>query len=390
MVVKICNVCSYSELNLVYQSKDNFSLTTMNKIVPGRTSVYFCERCGHLQTDELKNLNNYYANEYEINLKHEDDDQLYGIVNGQPVYRAAHQAKILMKKVKFKEGMKVLDYGCAKSQTLKILLEQNNNIDPFMFDVTDKYIPYWKKFPKAAKWSTHKPNPEWNGTMDLILSFYALEHVADLHEAISNIKKLLKPGGIFYFLVPNVYKNVADFIVADHINHFSQNSLNTMLLQNGFIDINVDADSHESAFVVCAKLKQKKSGERVVFANIDDVLIQKSKDAISQMADYWLDVIDRIQIFEKSIKDERFVIYGAGFYGNFIAKVIMKPENIICFIDQNKNLKNTKICNRPVLSPENIPAEAKHVFVGMNPHHAKKNIQQIETWKTRKLNYFFL
>lgn len=389
-MVKACNVCDNPKMNLVYESADNLSVTTMNKLVPGRTSVYFCECCGHLQTNELENLHQYYAEEYEINLTSEDDDQLYAIINGQPVYRAVHQANTLMSKVKFKHGWRVIDYGCAKSQTLKNVLGQNSDINPFMFDVTDKYIPYWQTFPKAAEWSTHTPNPAWDGTMDVVLSFYALEHVADLHEAIGNIKKLLKPGGIFYFLVPNVYENAADFIVADHVNHFSRSSLNALLLRNGFTDIDIDATSHEAAFVVYATLAQERGGDSVGFANIDAAEIRESKDAVMKMAGYWSDVVGRIQAFEASIDEGALAVYGAGFYGNFIATAMKHPERITCFIDQNRHLQNTNIRNRPVLSPDNIPAEVKHVLVGMNPQRARGNIAQIESWKSLNLNYFFL
>jgi SAM-dependent methyltransferase len=387
---KACNVCDNSKMNLVYESADNLSLTTMNKLVPGRTSVYFCECCGHLQTNGLKNLHQYYAEEYEINLTSEDQDQLYGIINGQQVYRAAQQANVLMKKVKLKHGWRVLDYGCAKSQTLKIVLGQNTNINPFMFDVTDKYIPYWQTFPKAAEWSTHTPNFAWNGTMDVVLSFYALEHVEDLHEAIGNIKKLLKPGGIFYFLVPNVYENSADFIVADHVNHFSRSSLKTLLLRSGFIDIDIDATSHDAAFIVSATLAQERGSDSVGSINIDNAEICESKDAVMKMAGYWSDVVGRIQAFEDLIDEGGLAIYGAGFYGNFIATAMKQPEKIICFFDQNQYLQKTNIHNRPVLSPDNISAEVQHVLVGMNPQRARNNIAQIESWKSRNLNYFFL
>jgi SAM-dependent methyltransferase len=377
-------------MNLVYESADNLSVTTMNKLVSGKTSVYFCECCGHLQTNELKNLHQYYAEEYEINLTSEDDDQLYGVINGQPVYRSVHQANILMEKVKFKHGWRVLDYGCAKSQTLKKVLGHNFDINPFMFDVTDKYIPYWQAFPKAAEWSTHTPIRDWDGTMDVVLSFYALEHVADLHEAVANIKKLLKPRGIFYFLVPNAYENTADFIVADHINHFSRSSLSALLSRNGFTDIDIDATSHEASFVVSATLARENECDSVGFAGIDAAEIRENKDAAMKMAGYWSDVVGRIQAFEELIDEGALAIYGAGFYGNFIATAMKHPEKIICFVDQNRHLQNTNIRNRPILSPDNIPAEVQHVLVGMNPQRARDNIAQIESWKSRNLNYFFL
>jgi 2-polyprenyl-3-methyl-5-hydroxy-6-metoxy-1,4-benzoquinol methylase len=374
----------------VYESQDNLSVTTTNKLVLGRTCVYFCECCGHLQTNELENLRHYYAEEYEINLKSKEDDQLYAVVNDQIVYRSVHQANTLVEKVKFWEGCRVLDYGCAKSQTMKHVLSRNVDINLFLFDVTDKYIPYWQEFQKTVEWSTHTHNPAWEGSMDVVVSFYALEHVADLHEAINNIKKLLKAGGIFYFLVPNVYENAADFIVADHVQHFSRSSLKTLLLRNGFRDIDIDTTSHKSAFVVCATLANEIDGDKFSMGDLEVSEISDSKTSVMKMSQYWEDVVGRIQAFEASIEEANIAIYGAGFYGNFIATAMKYPERICCFVDQNPHLHNVNIRNRPVLAPENIPNEVQHVIVGMNPQHAKDNITKIESLKTRNLNYFFL
>lgn len=386
--MKACNVCENKKLLLVYESPDSLSVTTMNKLVSGKTSVYFCECCGHLQTNELENLKHYYAEEYEVNLASDDDDQLYGIIDGSPIYRAEHQANTLLKKINFSEGLRVLDYGCAKSQTLKKILMDYVDVKPFLFDVTDKYIPFWKTLPKAAEWSTHNPSLSWNGTMDVVLSFYALEHVADLHGAITNIKKLLKPGGVFYFLVPNVYENTADFIVADHVNHFSHSSLNRLLLLHGFVDVDIDATSHEAAFVVKAMLNRQQAD--VAILGINDAQVFKSKEAVLKMATYWTDIVTRIQGFESTISGEGVAIYGGGFYGNFIATAMQYPEKISCFVDQNRHLQKTKIRDKSVVSPENLPGDVKHVLVGMNPQRAKDNIAQIESWNTLNLNYFYL
>lgn len=387
---KTCNVCEKKKLLTVYESPDDLSVTTMNKLISGKTIVYFCESCGHLQTNELANLKAYYAEEYEINLNSEDDDQLYAIIDNIPVYRSEHQANVLMKKVNLANDVRVLDYGCAKSQTLKRVLNHDVGIQPFFFDVTDKYIPYWNTFAQHAEWSTHTPNSAWFGTMDIVLSFYALEHVADLSEAINNIKKLLKFGGIFYFLVPNVYENNADFIVADHVNHFSEISLISLLTKHGFSNIEVDASAHEAAFVVQATLTSGSNAVSVVDSNASLQQINSCKKLAWEMASYWNNVVGRIQQFESTISEGDIAIYGAGFYGNFIAAAMCNPERIACFIDQNKHLQNTQINGKLVVSLDNTPSNVKHVLVGMNPARAKENIDQIESWKTLGLNYFFL
>lgn len=382
-----CNICKKEFEGPLYESPDDFSVTTMNKLVPGKTRVYYCPSCGHLQTGELPDLKDYYAHEYEINLVSEDDDQVYKVVDGKPVFRAEHQADVLSRKVAWFPGCRVLDYGCAKAPTLKKVVEANPSIEPFLFDVTDKYVPFWRRFPKTPSWSVHEPDASWTGTLDIVLSFYALEHVSDLHGALAKVKSLLKPGGLFYFIVPNVYANIADFIVADHVNHFSPSSLRELLVRGGFDEIDVDGASHDAAFVVTARLKTGRGGHSAEKRLDEKDLSEEARE----MARYWSGFSRRVREFEAAMGPTDFAaIYGAGFYGNFIASVLANLTKVLCFVDQNPHLHGLEPCGKKVLFPSELPPQVSHVIVGLNPQKARSIIDSIPSWRERDLTCFFL
>jgi SAM-dependent methyltransferase len=382
----ICNVCSTLLDASVYQSPDNASITTMNRVIPGKTEVYFCNTCGHLQTTELPNLQAYYASEYKINLESEEDDQLYRMVDGKPVYRAGHQANTLLQKVPLAEGMRILDYGCAKAATLKQVLNARPGIVPLTFDVSDKYVPFWNKFVTDGNWATFEPRADWNGTVDVVLSFYALEHVKELHKFLTDVFALLQMDGTFYFIVPNVYENIADFVVADHINHFSESSLRTTLGRAGFEVVEVDAASHAAAFVVIARKR-----EHPLVSNPHKATLNALRSRAVEMAQFWRSAANRIRAFEATLPDDaRRAIYGAGFYGNFIASTLDSPERIECFVDQNVHLQGRPIRGKAVLPPTALGMEVETVFVGLNPQHARGIIEGIAPWRGVHRNYFFL
>lgn len=385
-----CNVCGSLFTSPIYQSPEDRSLTSMSTLIEGRSAVFFCEVCGHLQTTELPNLQAYYQHEYEINIKSDEDDQIYQIINGRPIYRADHQAETLMAKLELKPGDRVLDYGCAKASTLRKVLAYHPYIQPFLFDVTDKYIHYWQRYPKLPQWSVHQPNPAWQGTMDVVLSFYALEHIADLRAVLTNVRHLLRPCGLFYFIVPNVYKNPADFIVADHINHFSNASLRWLLAANGFDRIDIDEQVHDAAYVVMARLADQNAHIDTASLGITDSLLQ-IRTAAHALAMYWQTSIERIRQYESCLPEfGSAAIYGAGFYGYFIAHCLSRLDRICCFIDQNPHLQGTAALGRPVLAPEELPAQVTHMLVGLNPRHARSVIGSIAAWRMRSLDYFYL
>ena len=382
-----CNVCCKEFGAPLYESLNDHSITTMKKSVAGKTRVYFCLGCGHLQTNELPNLKEYYAHEYEVNLASEDEDQIYAVVDGRPVFRADHQASVLLSKVAWFSGSRVLDYGCAKAPTLKKVLSIHPEIEAFLFDVTDKYVPFWNRFPKRPFWSVHQPDPAWFGTLDIVLSFYVLEHVSDLHATLANVKSLLKPGGLFYFVVPNVYSNAADFVVADHINHFSPGSLHALLKTEGFGHIDVDAVAHDAAFVVTARLPIGTDiEEETRYLEVADTF-----SAAREMAHFWRDMSQRVGDFETATKaTDVIAIYGAGFYGNLIASLLKNVGSITCFVDQNPHLQGSDLWGKKVLLPDNLPQDVTHVLVGLNPRKAHSIIESITSWHGRALSYFYL
>ena len=385
-----CNVCGNPFVSPIYQAQENYSITSMSTLIEGSTVVFFCDICGHLQTAELPDLQSYYQYEYQINIKSEDDDQIYKVTDGKLIYRSDHQAETLMTKIPLKPGDRVLDYGCAKALTLKKVLACYPGIEPFLYDVTEKYIPFWLKYPKPPQWSVYNLNPAWQGTMDVVLSFYALEHIADLKGALNEIKSVLKPGGYFFFIVPNVYKNPADFIVADHVNHFSTSSLQWLLSANGFDCIDIDENAHDAAFVVSARLAEQKTRPGTVRLSTSESLLKIRRSAHA-LATYWINTIAAIRDYENKLPETELVaIYGAGFYGHMIAYTLSRLDRVICFVDQNPHLRNTTIEGRTVVPPEELPEHVSNVLVGLNPSYARSVIEAIPVWRTRRLSFFYL
>ena len=383
-MTRTCNVCKSGAIAPIWRSGEKYSLTTMTTLVDGETVVSYCPDCDHVQTDELPDLQRFYAEEYEINLDSLDDDQLYAVVDGREVYRSDHQAAVLADKIDLGQFCNVLDYGCAKAPTLRKLLALAPDVKAHLFDVTDKYTSFWQNFPDGTEWAAHEPKPEWEGKMDVVLSFYALEHIPHLSEILGNVKALLRDGGYFYFIVPNLYENAADFIVADHVNHFSRNSLEVMLATAGFSDIHVDATAHIAAFVVTARLDRSIRPQMPVVA-------PDMQSSAQGLAAFWGGIKDRIQAFEAGLgADATRAIYGGGIYGNFIFSCLRAPDRVACFLDQNKFLAGKDVKGVPIRNPGDVPEGLSALLVGLNPKSARRIIGEVPSLQDRDLDIFFL
>ncbi len=395
--VKTCNCCHSESLVELYRGSTAASLTTMNTTLHGPTVVSYCSVCGHVQTDPLFDLKSYYEETYEVGRLNENDDQLYAIDGDQPIYRAQHQARIARQLLAIDESTRILDYGCGKSLTMMRITEELPGLQPFLYDVSDKYLPIWTSFTSHDHCFVRSIPVSAQGSFDIVTSFYALEHISDLSDALASIRDCLKPGGTFYFLVPNVLVNVADFIVADHVNHFLPSSLQALLLSNGFMDVEVRDSLHFAAYVVTAIKAGPVDGQ----ASAPSVqtrterpyqVDEEERRELQSISSFWASQEQRLMARLTSLPLHACLgIYGAGFYGSYLRGLLQATGRMaVVIVDQNPFLQGTRVDGLPVVAPSQLPEDVDTILVGLNPKSAKGIIQGIEAWQERTLDCIYL
>lgn len=383
---KRCNVCGTPFNHPIYVSLGKVSVTSLCEIYPGSTEVYFCNECGHLQTSEIKDIEAYYDQAYKILIDSDEEDQIYQVVDGRKIFRTEHQVTMFMKKVDLPPNARILDYGCAKSATFKKLLTTRPDVQVHLFDVSEMYIPFWRKFVEPQNWATYRPKEEWKGSFDVVTSFFALEHVSDPKAMLSTIAGLLKRRGIFYGVLPNVYTNTADFVVMDHVNHFSSASLMFLLENSGFEVMGIDDHTHYGAWVVVARRRDSKG-----VCALKQAEVARFKEKNAELAQYWGTIGTKVRKFEKDhTKCTRTAIYGSGFYGTFIATCLEDLSEVECFIDQNPFRQSKQLFEKPIVGPEKLDLGVEIIYVGLNPETARSNIEAIAEWHGRSYQFFYL
>jgi len=280
--------------------------------------------------------------------------------------------------------MNILDYGCAKGTVLKRLHGLKPGIIPHLFDVSTMYVRLWERFVPAEQYASYQPKPEWKGRFDLVTSFFAFEHTPDPLKELAAIKQLLKPSGMVYMIVPNVYANVGDFIVADHVHHYSKSSLAYMFGKAGFEVLDIDDTSHFAAYIIVARNSSAKEA-----VSPDPAELKETQSMAGSMAAYWKGLQDKINMFAAEAGRKKAAIYGAGVYGNFIAANLDNFDQVSFFIDQNPLLQGKSMMGVPVILPSEIPDDIEIVYVGLNPVTASSAIESID-WKKNKPAFFYL
>jgi SAM-dependent methyltransferase len=381
MQIMNCNVCANPLGDPLFESASERALTSLCELMPGRKRVWCCARCAHLQGEPLPDTRQYYATDYRILLDHDDEDQIYEVHGDRIVYRTEHQVTTLLKKLRPPPGATLLDYGCAKASTPNRLLQHRPDLHVHLFDVSEMYTAYWDRFIAADRRAVHQTPADWQGRFDVVTSFFALEHIPSPHDSVRHVASLLKDDGVFYGIVPDTFGNVADFVVIDHVNHFTAPSLFTLLQSVGFPQIDIDADAHRGALVFTAR----KSGPMKPRPDLPSTLTRAE-----DLAGYWRRLTNRIRSAEDSNPKQPAAIYGSGFYGAYIASTLRRAEELRCFLDRSPFRQGKSLSEKPVLAPEQLPQDVRLLYIGLNPAIARDSIAQMPWLAERRLSYVFL
>ncbi|MCW3480617.1 class I SAM-dependent methyltransferase [Neisseriaceae bacterium JH1-16] len=368
----------------MYTSLPDQALSSLNRNLDGQLEVFSCHECGHVQTSELYNSQSYYDNDYDILTGSEDEDQIYSVAPGQsPLFRTQHQVNLLLAKLDLPEGARLLDYGCAKSSTMRALQGQRPDLAIHLFDVSDRYQEFWAKFLAKERCATYEIPAQWHGSFDAITSFFSLEHIQELANTLQKMRRLLREQGRLYAIVPNVFTNIGDFLVADHVNHFSHTSIEQLLALHGFELIELDDHSHRGAFVIVAKVGSASLAQRPSPAEVDRV-----RAATETISRFWRNAETDLRRFETAHAEHTAAIYGAGFYGSYIAGRLAQPEKVQTFVDQNPYLQGTVLLEKPVVALDRLPDGIRAIYLAVNPASAEAVKADIEQKFPNRFSFF--
>jgi SAM-dependent methyltransferase len=382
-----CRVCGAGRLVPVFESAGDVSFTSAQIPVPVKIQVAFCRSCGHSQTPPLDAIRDYYDTGYNFRNRDADEDDVYMELASGIVFRSEHQARVIETKLDLDMPLRILDYGCGKATSLRQLVDRHPNILPYAFDVSEAYVPAWDEFIPPENCASYEVPDSWNGQLDVVLSLFALEHVDDPRAFVKRLRELLRPNGQVHLIVPHLYRNMSDLLVADHVNHFSVGSLRRLFESAGFASIEIDTESHRAALVVNASLGQHGGGGIQVDNSVE---IASTERELTAIAARWSESTAKLRAYEQTRSRDKTAIYGSGVYGLFIASTLTTLDDVAYFVDVNPYRQGLEFLGRPVIAPDKIGSDIRVVLVGLNPQYAQSIVHQSSYLNAAEREFVFL
>ncbi len=141
----------------------------------------------------------------------------------------------------YKQGGAILDIGCSSGGFLSTMKEPSWKL--YGIDMEESTAERARANTGASVFvGDAVAAPFLPGTFDVITSFDLLEHVYSPRELLTKVFEWLKPGGIYYAMMPNIESWEAKLFgghwygleLPRHLTHFSPRSLEHLMTSVGF------------------------------------------------------------------------------------------------------------------------------------------------------------
>ena len=197
---------------------------------------------------------------------------------------------------------------------------------------------------------------------DVVISTGVLEHIFDVDGYIKNVLAAVKSDGRIIVVVPAVegfeikYTDLPNYFNHEHINFFSQQTLDRLFAGYGYYDI-----SNEQS-----RLVTEPNGEYILYGvyskkKVDTHEIEKDDSSRKSVLNYLEQYSERKKEKEEKYKKlslDKYILWGTGALATqFLAEFPEISDKIEFCIDNNKTKQGTRFAGKKIYGSEYLKSK---------------------------------
>jgi 2-polyprenyl-3-methyl-5-hydroxy-6-metoxy-1,4-benzoquinol methylase len=357
---QVCKVCRAQALDEIedYRLLPRVTSDCIAFRDGGRLLV--CGHCGAAQSaaDEQwrREIEDIYSTYYPYHQAGGMEQPVFDATSGRRKLRSEVIVEKMLAVPGFPHSGLVLDVGCGNGWTLKAF-SQRGGWRLQGLELNDRNLHLLESIKGFERLHTCEPQdlPE---QFDVLSMVHALEHFPEPLAALRKLRSKLASAGRLFVQVPNAEVNPFDYLIADHMMHFTYASLASLAAAAGY---QVDSLSvwvpKELSLVAQPVLHPAGApAPAPTAAIIDGIHAQIS----------WLRrFIDAAR--EASTEGSAgvtFGLFGTSIAGTWLAGVL--GERVTFFVDEDPHRVGRMHMGRPILTPAQVP-RGSILFIALTP-----------------------
>ncbi|MBY0238275.1 MAG: sugar nucleotide-binding protein [Burkholderiaceae bacterium] len=349
-----CHACHQHALHPIAAPHTSSSVTSDCRPWPHPIALAVCGACGLVQkrnTPEYRQQCDEIYRSYAIYKQSDGAEQAVFTAQGTEFARSDRIIDWLERATPLAGGGDLLEIGCGNGSFLRKYSARQPGWQLLGTEFDRKNQPLIEAIPNAAFYCGDLSQLERK--FDLIVAIHLLEHIFDPLQLLRQCAEHLNPGGRIFIQVPNVKESPFDLLIADHVSHFSIESLTALLNTAGF-DILAVSDTN--------------------IAKELSLLVQPRPATPAIDVAPWSALLGDYLAFFAELKNAPLPD-GApvGIFGSSISATWLASElagRISFFVDEDSNRIGKQHMDLPIVGLDGIPAGAT-VLLPMNPKIAK-------------------
>jgi 2-polyprenyl-3-methyl-5-hydroxy-6-metoxy-1,4-benzoquinol methylase len=237
---------------------------------------------------------------------------------------------------------KILDVGCGTGGTLKSFSERGG-WRLYGLEMDAKNLHFLTALEGFVALYTERP-ADLPGQFDLITMVHALEHFPEPVETLRDLKSKVALGGQIFVEVPNAEANTFDYVIADHMVHFTPATLSVLATRAGFT---IDCLATTWVTKELSLTAQPCRFEAREF----------EPDPTLPMVDRVVTQVDWLRRFADSAREASDTSTAFGLFGTSIAATWLcgvLGDAVSFFVEEDPNRLGRPYLERPVLSPAEV------------------------------------
>lgn len=333
---------------------------------PAGGMLALCRDCGAIQKipdekwqDEIRRIYGAYT---IYDLSEGAEQVVFTTASGEASPRSRVLVDFIARTVELPATGRLIDIGCGNGAALASFSKLLPRWELYGNELSDKALPELRKIPNFVALYGTADLEKVPGRYDLVSMIHSLEHMPAPLSTLKAAARLLEDRGALFIEVPDVESSPFDLLVADHLCHFSADTLRYLASRAG---------------LTATTLTTTVLGKEITFlGRHGDEAAPRPDPAAgfrnAQATLAWLHaVLDRGRALSA---EGTFGIFGTSISGMWLYGAI--GDRVDFFVDEDATRVGRRYDGKPILSPGEAPAGTT-VYVPLTPAVSGKVVARL-------------